>query len=346
MESLPFRKLQKKCMELGLSPCAGKGVDKAFLLSLLTSAEAGLPCTRINPKERIRRHDKEFYMAIRKWVKIMPDFRPQEALKRFKDEPQNNWQLIADELDALGVDEESQELMDAINSGEIERVRPFFPQKEKMERILLTYPGLMWLMTKISPEDTVFPLYITHGIYLEEIELKYSHITYIPNKEIATFFRGKDMKRVPYISMDAAILEENIGAIYWSLSAGDHFSYSYNYLYKAIEENKLKALTVLLEERNIDPNCNDGILLWKTINKQLTEAFDIILTHPSIHIDLYYHIRSALLTKRFYFVKKLMDHSNFTPSEQEKQEIRGELQWMPISEEISAYILSHPKMKE
>lgn len=358
MESLSFRQLQEKCMNLGLSPCAGKGVNKSFLISLLSSAEAGLPCTRIHPKERIKRHDKEFYLTIRKLVKLIPDMRPQETLKHMKQitnekgelvpESQNNWQMIADELDALGFDEESQSLFDAINDGEIESIKPYFSKKDEVKRALLTYPGLMWLMTKISPEETVYPLYIAHEIYLKEIELKYNYIRYISNKETAEYFfycRPFSYIHLLYYNMWSIeeIIEKNdIGKLYWVLSCNKGNS-CIHYLYEAVKNNNLKAIKIILTEYNVDPNNNKGIVLWVAVFNGFVEAFNMLLSHPCI-IPRSDDIINAIERKNIYFIQRLMNHANLKLNEEEKEKIREMMRYS--SSNIREYVSSHPKMRE
>lgn len=57
-------------------------------------------------EERIQEHDPEFYQQIVPYIKMMPDFRPQETIKKFKVEPQNNWDVLLHELESIGLNED------------------------------------------------------------------------------------------------------------------------------------------------------------------------------------------------------------------------------------------------
>lgn len=168
---MSFRELQKQCKDLGIKPYSGKGVNKALLQSNLTAykeeKEKASFIFTSTWEERICSHDLAFYKSIRSIVPQIPDFRPKETLKKMAllneegnpiIEPQRNWRLVAEELEALSRQtsegEEDRQIFDALNNGDEKRLAPFM-KPFILERFTLTYPALVYICFKISSEITI-----------------------------------------------------------------------------------------------------------------------------------------------------------------------------------------------
>lgn len=67
MDKLTFNELRSKCKQMKLKPCAGKGVDKRFLLQLIGGA------TLTDDEIKIKAHDPNLYESIKPFVPSMPD---------------------------------------------------------------------------------------------------------------------------------------------------------------------------------------------------------------------------------------------------------------------------------
>lgn len=63
-----FRELQKRCHHLHLKPCAGKGVDRAFLEKLLLEYEETISFY----EDQIRRTNPGLYQLIDSFISFLP----------------------------------------------------------------------------------------------------------------------------------------------------------------------------------------------------------------------------------------------------------------------------------
>lgn len=119
-------------------------------------------------EKEIYNHDPFLHGAIVDLIDKIPVERRPETLEQMKQEPLNKWRLILDELTALSRDteegEEDRELMEVINSGRPNSIIEYVHSKRNIaERFLLTYPTLTFLMSRISPPSTIFPLLFEMG---------------------------------------------------------------------------------------------------------------------------------------------------------------------------------------
>ena len=185
MEDLSYQELRKRCMDLGLKPCGR--VKKNKLIQMLKEYELSSEW-----EKDIYQYDYSFYEAILPYVKDMPDFRPKEVIERMKERPdlwieekQNNWRLIVEELDAVTANKENFSLLEAINSGDINQIKNYSDEKDLLAEFFLSYPALTWLMMHVAPEETIIPLLISQGLYLEEIEMKEEYIPFISDEKTA-----------------------------------------------------------------------------------------------------------------------------------------------------------------
>lgn len=114
MEKLTVKELRERCVALGISNC---GKNKKEILETLTRIEEPLDNEY---EELVRQNDPDLWQNIRSFVSKLPDRRPQKTLKKMKkEETQNKWRMIYEELVALGrEDEEAKEeqmVAEAIN---------------------------------------------------------------------------------------------------------------------------------------------------------------------------------------------------------------------------------------
>lgn len=139
----------------------------------------------INYQEKIRQHDASLYEAIFPYIHEIPDFRPQETVKKMKGsyveekyipEAQNNWRLIAEELEALGYKEEHQRLLDCITQNDVKTFRIYFLDDLLLYEFFQSYPGIIWLLRKISPEECTWALYLSQNEYLDDIPMKQEYV--------------------------------------------------------------------------------------------------------------------------------------------------------------------------
>lgn len=86
-------------------------------------------------EKRVREEAPDLYAAIAPWIPLLPDFRPQETLRRMRSEPQTiemNWRLIEMELEALNIKSRKNDakLMTAIFSGDRSIVLDFLDKRQ------------------------------------------------------------------------------------------------------------------------------------------------------------------------------------------------------------------------
>ena len=98
----------------------------------------------------------------------MPDFRPKETVEKMKRETQNNWRLLANELEAVNHNERHLSLLSLINTNKFKLMDI---DKERMEEFCFCYPGLMWCTLQLFEEQMVYVL-LHHGIFLSHIPMK------------------------------------------------------------------------------------------------------------------------------------------------------------------------------
>ena len=149
--------LRKRCKDLGLKPCGGKGVDRIFLEQLIAEHEATL---QGNDYEAIiRQTNPDFYYSIVSLVPSLPDFRPIETLEKMElvsglPPPQDNWALIYDELSALSREnpegEEERNLFEALLNEEDEQIKELSSDNFLILRFLETYRALSWLLERLK----------------------------------------------------------------------------------------------------------------------------------------------------------------------------------------------------
>lgn len=142
-------------------------------------------------ERKIKEHDPQFYETIRDLVPLMPDFRPLETVKKMKAEEQNNWRLIYQEMQGIGMNEAHMNLLNIISEGNEARLKKYISPNRFVQDFIFSYPGLFWLMVKSSSSETIAPLLIANGIYLEEIkEMPIEYLFHIYDNETAKILRA------------------------------------------------------------------------------------------------------------------------------------------------------------
>lgn len=96
-----------------------------------------------------------------------------------KEEKQDNWGRLVNELEAIAYNEEHNAILSMINSGEKLQLEKWIDSKEIISDFLFSYPVLSWLMLQVSPRSTIVPLLISQGKYLKHIPLRKDDISYI-----------------------------------------------------------------------------------------------------------------------------------------------------------------------
>lgn len=187
-------------------------------------------------EKKIYEHDSSLYKEIKPHVNLIPDLRPQETIRRMKGEyvhgefipePQNNWKMIYDELVALGYREEYEEILQTINSGNVDLILPYIENREIIREFFITYPALTWLMYHVSSKETIKPLFISQGCDLPEHlfdlldldTITFSDIQYIRDEETASYLyeRNPTMPNVELSNFPQFIRENKKGYVYWAL---------------------------------------------------------------------------------------------------------------------------------
>lgn len=166
-------------------------------------------------RRKIKEHDCAFYQTIKVYVPLMPDFRPQETIKRMKEEKQNNWACIYHELQSINYNQDYLELLDIINKGNIRSLVRYIKPNKLVEDFVFSYPALVWLMLYVGPKKTVVPFLLSRGLYLNEIPFKPNHIKYIQSMEDASLLRKIHSYNV-IIDYENNLIEE--GDFFWLLT--------------------------------------------------------------------------------------------------------------------------------
>lgn len=195
-------------------------------------------------EEKIKEHDPDFYEAIKPHVNTMPDFRPHDTLKNFKVEPQNNWRLIYQELESIGMNNEHMDLLSVINQGKEKELKRYVYNDRLISEFFFSYPALTWLMLKVSSRDVIVPLLITQGLYLNDIPFNEEYIEYIRDLKTAK------QLRLLYsdIINDENVANENpltSGHFYWL------FAHPYNKLFNIVPDIN-EAMENIATNRNIE----------------------------------------------------------------------------------------------
>ena len=211
-----------------------------------------------------------------------------------KDE-QNNWRIIYEELSALGHYPEHVDLIDAINSGDTKRADPLYTdeRREIVEEVIFSYPGLIWLMLHVSPEETIIPIIVSQGKNLPKYFLFY-------------------LEKIPVNSFSVKYLrDEETGSIFYNRNS---MHFTYKELIKRIEENLIGFVYFVLQDPNLDINDKGKEALehavWSDKNTYILE----ILLKDSRFIPFNDLFQYAAYDKRTDIVKVLLEDGRIDPN--------------------------------
>lgn len=139
-------------------------------------------------EEKVRDYDGDLYESIKDHVKEIPDARPMETVKKMKKvsvegeethEPQDHWRMVYEELVALSLNSYHRNFFNTIMHNDLEKFSLYFVDDILLSEIPQSYPALVWLLHKISPEECTWAYYISQGLYLLDIPMKEEYISYI-----------------------------------------------------------------------------------------------------------------------------------------------------------------------
>lgn len=249
-------------------------------------------------QKTIKEHDFIFYEAIFPYINEIPDMRPQQTLKKMKQESQNNWRLLCEELEAINHNELHLRILSFIN----EESSSFSFNNEILEEFIFSYPAITWCLCKIVCSDRMASLLIPHGLCLSFFEMKEDYLVYISSLETAQTFYDLFPNLIITKNIIEALEEPNreqslIGYIYWLLGSSpssdiflinrQHLDVScplqpyypplYLIIQEGIQHNNLAFIDTLLssmkmtEEEILDLGCNALMLGKLDIAKNLLE---------------------------------------------------------------------------
>lgn len=167
----------------------------------------------MNYAEEIRKHDTSFYEAIAPSIHKMPVFRPSNTLKQMRQESQNNWRLLYEEMDAITYNEKHMALLTSINNKnkdievssmvdvltimkslstlrlKLRKWRRAYQEesytREEIEGFFFSYPALSWCLLHIIASETMAGSLIYHGLFLSEIPMKKEYVSFIRSLHVA-----------------------------------------------------------------------------------------------------------------------------------------------------------------
>lgn len=143
--------------------------------------------------EEIRRSNPNLYEAILPYIDQIPDFRPSRTanqMKKVECAIQYNWEMVYHELTALTYNESHMNLMNALNRGDISiLILSYTRCTDSLAIFSFSYPALIWLMTKISPKETLYPFLVACGEYLHLVPMERKYVKYIQLLKTARWIR-------------------------------------------------------------------------------------------------------------------------------------------------------------
>lgn len=208
---MSFSDLRKECRHLGLSPIGGRYVSKEFLLYRLACHYGTAELS--SAEKKVYEHDETLYFTLWPHIHRMPDMRPLETVKNMKQEKQDNWALIAHELEALSYDEKSSTLIQILNGGTSEDL---FPYCDYLSDFFFSYPGILWILGEIKPySEALSAFFIRFSRHLEDVNLLPTMLDFIRERKTAKILN----ERFPSLSLPKNIWEniKSPGYILWCL---------------------------------------------------------------------------------------------------------------------------------
>jgi ankyrin repeat protein len=181
----------------------------------------------------VHQQNRDLYDAIKPYISSIPDLRPQGTVSLMKQlngepEPQDTWRVLYSELVALGRTgdeaEQDRNLVDAINSENIDELLPFLHDQELLIRFPQTYPILMHVMNIVSCEETIVPFLMASRSFdiLKKEQITEESIVHLSDINIA-----KELQKFAPKAIDVtkawfmnAIKHGRVGHVIWALADG------------------------------------------------------------------------------------------------------------------------------
>lgn len=205
-------------------------------------------------KKRIRRHNKQFYYAIRKHIHEMPDFRPLDTVEQMKKvsidgvisiEGQDPWSVLNHEFEALAHNKGAEKFLFDIMREDLTCI------EQSLDWFYVGFPGIFWSLTLLLAKEILYPLLISQGKYLEMVEMEIQYIKYIRDKNTAHILFIKNPSLISPKEAISRFIYEGIGMLYW-----------------------------ILEDHRIDPNTRKGLLIKESVRKNNISMVNLLLSHP------------------------------------------------------------------
>lgn len=201
-------------------------------------------------EEIIREKEPELYRAIVPFVEQMPSFG--------RGATQDNWTQMRDELETATVasveGKGDLSLIRTIFAGDMKTMRPFLIGD--LREFFRAYPALLWLASRVAPEETIVPL----AIFQNRIDLLPSSfdvkkaIPWIRSREMAKHLHGLfPSKTTTTSSLEDWAGHGNLGYVLWGL---EEVGPNGEALMAAIISDNSSVVRAFLEDARSDPGAN------------------------------------------------------------------------------------------
>lgn len=333
-----YLSLKKRCKDLGLSPCHGKGVNTPFLERLLAEHERKEEVendeireeeTSIlsEDEEMIKEHDPSLYEMIRSYVPKVPDFRPQETLRRMKEEPNTesmNWRHLRQELEDINHNEEHLDLLAAINGEKGRRISSYLNEKRNIvSEFIFSYPTLFWLIFHVADKGIMDVLLVSQGKnlpdsfkpLLEKVDITLDTIYSIRDKETAKILHERKPKALgPWAADQVSV---NLGIALWMLQ-NPSYQPTDEDLRVAASFGREEIVRLLLKDGRANPAAFNNRALREAIDRDHNEIVQMLLNDDRVDLsDIIGNLLiETLLHNQFDIFEMLVGHKKEYPEEQ------------------------------
>lgn len=243
-------------------------------------------------EEKVFNYDPILFKHIKEYVPLMhcsPNDKHFEPAK-------TNWSLVSQEVESLSQDEKAREILMNINTGNVGSVINYLDDKT-WDDFLLSYPVLTWLLMKTAPKETIMPLLISRGKYINELPNKKEWIWAI--RDIKTAKEFHEMS-------DSFILDEwdeslkkvvlsHIGFFYYILTYEDlPLELLNDLLRENVQRCDMGAVEALLRDGRVDPSINNNQILYAVLGPLEKGDSDIMMR---LEINRRYQTERAKIIK-------------------------------------------------
>lgn len=166
LKDLTLNELKIRCKGLNLSFCNIK--NKSLLIQRLEEQNGSLSLS----EKSILEDNPEIYKTILPYVGVIPDFRPPETIEKMGGRKETwlmKWDVIYHELSALEYNERDKEFVETVLSNENNAIISYLSDNDLIYDFGVSYPALLWFLTKVAPSNLIKPIKMAFGVYLNEI---------------------------------------------------------------------------------------------------------------------------------------------------------------------------------